>query len=310
MRGALAAAAFVAVSAIAGSAHADVGVTLNHANARPGDRVRATSVRCCYLSLYLVPARLVPKELSCRMRNGVVAGCAPWSLGPPHRPGWVWIGRFFPKRPSFIFRVPPVGPGVYRPVVYCPPCYRGPRGSLIAGSQTLHIDDAASASDGWERLHRPLHLPRLAAGEPCPRTKSVRAVPQIVAALGRGPAYPTVGSRVGIAYLGPHSDTAHLDGWYFHKTIWTVEATYQGPLLLRGRRIDRPGSLRFQAYGPPSVARSRSELRWPAGWPTENRTPGGWRQLPGATVLRGPGCYAFQADGLTFSKVIVFQAVA
>ena len=74
------------------------------------------------------------------------------------------------------------------------------------------------------------------------------------------------------------------------------------------RDIDGAGPLRFQAYGPPSLARSRSELRWPAGWPTENRTPTGWRQLPGATVLRGPGCYAYQADGLSFSRVIVFQA--
>jgi hypothetical protein len=134
-------------------------------------------------------------------------------------------------------------------------------------------------------------------------------VPQIVAALGRGPAYPTFGSRLGIAYLGPRSDTAHLNGWYFRKTIWTVDAKYQGQLLLRGRRIDAAGPLRFLAYGPPSLARSRAELRWPAGWPTENRTATGWRQLPGATVLPGPGCYAFQADGRTFSKVIIFRAV-
>jgi hypothetical protein len=136
----------------------------------------------------------------------------------------------------------------------------------------------------------------------------VRRVPGIVAPLGRGPAYPAVGSRVGIAHIGPRSDTAHVDGWYFRKTIWTVDGKYQGPLLLRGRRIDRRGPLRFLAYGPPSLARSRAELRWPAGWPTVNRTRSGWRQLPGATVLRGPGCYAFQADGLTFSTVIVFQA--
>jgi hypothetical protein len=31
--------------------------------------------------------------------------------------------------------------------------------------------------------------------------------------------------------------------------------------------------------------------------------------LPGATVLHVPGCYAFQAHGLAFSTVIVFEAV-
>jgi hypothetical protein len=173
----------------------------------------------------------------------------------------------------------------------------------------LFGEASAEAGGPWAGLHRPLHLPSLAQTHRCPRTRSVRSVPGIAAALGRGPAYPTIGSRTGVAYIGPHSDTAHIGDWYFRKTIWTVDAKYQGPLLLRGRRIDRAGPLRFQAYGPPSLARSHAELRWPARWPTENRTASGWRQLPGATVLRGPGCYAFQADGLTFTTVIVFQAI-
>jgi hypothetical protein len=182
--------------------------------------------------------------------------------------------------------------------------------SIAVVSLTGELESPSAATeDLWTRLHRPLHLPRVEAVRDCPRSLSVRRVPEIVGALGRGPAYPTVGSRDGIAYLGPRSDTARLGQWYFRKTIWTVDAAYRGPLLLRGRRVDAPAPLRFLAYGPPSLKRSRRELRWPAGWPTENRTPTGWRQLPGATVLRGPGCYAFQADGLTFSRVIVFRAV-
>jgi hypothetical protein len=179
---------------------------------------------------------------------------------------------------------------------------------LVAIAAAVSGSSRAGAHNPWPRLHRPLHLPHIGPGQPCPRTHSVRRVPGISAALGRGPAYPTVGSRAGIADLGTDSDTAHLDGWYFAKTIWTVDRKYQGPLLLRGRRIDETGPLRFLAYGPPSVVRSRPELRWPAGWPRLNRTRSGWRQLPGATVIRGPGCYAFQADGRSFSTVIVFQA--
>jgi hypothetical protein len=177
-----------------------------------------------------------------------------------------------------------------------------------AGCSTFFGSPRAETEDPWNRLRRPLGLPHILLGRPCPRTHTARRVPGIVAALGRGPAYPTLGSRRGIAYLGPHSDTARVDGWYFRKTIWTVDARYDGPLLLRGRRIDGKGTLRFQAYGPPSLIRAHQELRWPAGWPNQNRTAG-WRQLPGATVLRGPGCYAFQADGVTFTRVIVFQAV-
>jgi hypothetical protein len=133
MRTVLAAAVVLAVLA-PGIARADVGVRLDRTSAAPGDRVRATSASCCYLALYLVPVQRVPEPSRCRARDGSLAMCAPWSVGPPHRRGWVWIGRFFPKRPSFVFRVPRLRSGLYRPVVYCPPCYRGPRGSLIAGN--------------------------------------------------------------------------------------------------------------------------------------------------------------------------------
>ncbi len=111
------------------AARADVGARLDRSRAYPGERVRATSGGF-YLSLYLAPASTVPQSRRCR---GGTAICAPTSLGPPKRKGWVWLGRFFPTRPSFHFRVPAVRPGPYRPVVYCAPCTRGPRGSLIAG---------------------------------------------------------------------------------------------------------------------------------------------------------------------------------
>src|SRR2546421_2113563 len=114
------------------AARADITVRLDRSSARVGDTVRATSVACCYLSLYLVPERLDPHEYACR-RHGQSAICAAASLGPPRRRNWTWRGRFFPHRADLWFRVPRVRPGAYRAVVYCPPCYKGPRGSLIAG---------------------------------------------------------------------------------------------------------------------------------------------------------------------------------
>src|SRR2546421_6016212 len=83
----------------------------------------------------------------------------------------------------------------------------------------LFLEASADAGDPWARLRRPLHLPSVTPGHRCPRTHSVRRVPGIAAALGRGPAYPTVGSRVGIAYIGPRSDAARIGSWYFRKTI-------------------------------------------------------------------------------------------
>ena len=42
--------------------------------------------------------------------------------------------------------------------------------------------------------------------------------------------------------------------------------------------------------------------------PTELRLPVGTRDRPSYVRLRKPGCYAFQIDGLTFSRSIVFRA--
>jgi hypothetical protein len=34
----------------------------------------------------------------------------------------------------------------------------------------------------------------------------------------------------------------------------------------------------------------------------------GWQNLPSFTRLRAAGCYAWQVDGTSFSRVIVFRA--
>jgi hypothetical protein len=128
-------AAVLIALATAPSASADIGVSLDRWSARTGERVRATSGPF-YLSLYLTPARSVPPLQKC---NNGAAICQPTSLGPPRRAGWVWLGRFFPERPSFHFRVPTVAAGAYRAVVYCPPCVRGPRGSLIASERVFRV---------------------------------------------------------------------------------------------------------------------------------------------------------------------------
>jgi hypothetical protein len=91
-----------------------------------------------------------------------------------------------------------------------------------------------------------------------------------------------------------------LAGWYWHKTLWVVAARYGGPVLVRGRRIDRRGRVRFA--GGDGVF---SWLRFPgARFLARER-----RYAPASTLLRGPGCYALQIDGLSFSRVVVFRAV-
>jgi hypothetical protein len=134
----LLAAACIAAFLSSTIASAAIGVSLNRTHARVGDRVRAdVGAGWGYLSLYLAPDSEVSDVGSCP--PGYTGSCAPWSIGPPHERDWVWIGRFFPRRPSFVFAVPRLRPGLYRPVVYCAPCYRCAYGSLIAGTRTLRV---------------------------------------------------------------------------------------------------------------------------------------------------------------------------
>jgi hypothetical protein len=77
-------------------------------------------------------------------------------------------------------------------------------------------------------------------------------------------------------------------------------------VLIRGARIDGRGLVRFQNGDVPA-----KQLRIPAGGTPAApgySFPKGTRYLPSATRVREPGCYAYQIDGTTFSRVVVFHA--
>jgi hypothetical protein len=161
----------------------------------------------------------------------------------------------------------------------------------------------------WSELRRPLALPQAASGGKCPRTLGGHAAPKVGVTLGPGPAYPVLGfeasppSPQGKADLG--SDLLD-DSWYPHKTLWAVSPVYDGPVLIRGGRIDHAGELRFRV-GRNTVGgkepRPLRELR------LAEQSSTAWRYAPSYTLLRGPGCYAFQVDGVRFTEVLVFEAV-
>jgi hypothetical protein len=143
----------------------------------------------------------------------------------------------------------------------------------------------------WAGIRRPLRLAP-AAGRPCPLSPAARVAPDAGLALGRGPVYAVVGSHAGDVSLRGDLVTR---GWYHHKTLWTAAPEYRGPIIVRGRRLDRPGVVRFDRI-------RGGELRLP-----EARS-GRWRYFPSETLVRGPGCYGLQVDGRTFSTRIVFYA--
>jgi hypothetical protein len=100
--------------------------------------------------------------------------------------------------------------------------------------------------------------------------------------------------------------------WRLVRTLWISRPDYNGPVLVRGGRLDRAG---FLVFGPGQSR--RTSLRLPAGaWPGGSigwREGGaarqaGWRVTEVPTLVRAPGCYAFQVDGVGFSYVLAFGA--
>lgn len=197
----------------------------------------------------------------------------------------------------------------------------------------------ATAADGFEVLdRRPLDLPhvdlhgrsirRYGVAGRCVEGPAGIPVDAIVlsripgvAALGPigvreryGPVYaalPEGAPRiVFLSGLSTYSDSR----WRLVRTLWISRPSYDGPVLVRGGRLDRAGALGFGEDLP-----LRRSLRLPAGgWSgiRIGRREGGlarragWRVTAVPTLVRSPGCYAFQVDGLGFSYVLAFGVQA
>jgi hypothetical protein len=106
--------------------------------AHVGERVRVqggAGVRLyALLPLYLVAAKHAPPLRSCTTTNGALAVCPSTSLGPPHGGVYHRVATLNVRHANTVrvaFRVPRLAPGRYVYVLYCGPCWRGPRGSLI-----------------------------------------------------------------------------------------------------------------------------------------------------------------------------------
>lgn len=161
-------------------------------------------------------------------------------------------------------------------------------------------------ADAWAALRqRPLAVPTLAPGSPCPRTEGTRVSRTFSLAIGGGPAYATS--------FGPDGATGYLQagddfpGYVYQRVL--ADASYQGPLLVRGRQLDGPGTLAFASNSNP-----RQPLPELALGPGDEQahtvsSAPGWRDWPAYTIAPAPGCYAYQVDGADFSETIVFQMV-
>ena len=176
--------------------------------------------------------------------------------------------------------------------------------SLLAALALLGTADTttAHARDPWAPLHRPLRLEPLAAGTRCP-VSAVHSVDhgRIGGAVGDGPIYPMP---------TPFDRYDRHPGWLGSKTIWAWPrnlVTHGTRVLVRGRRLDRPGMTRFQLGPQWDTAPLTTELRIDT-----TRTVGGFSKSSwGTTVtmllVRTHGCYGFQLDSERGTSTIVLS---
>ncbi len=107
---------------------------------------------------------------------------------------------------------------------------------------------------------------------------------------GSGPVRPTPSTQLS---LTPFVGSA----WKGAQVTWHASG-YSGPILIRGRQLGGSGAVGF---GEGHVPYDELQLLGTAmGAP-----PGQW---PSFTRVQGPGCYAYQVDGTSFSAMIVFRA--
>ena len=157
---------------------------------------------------------------------------------------------------------------------------------------------------------RPLQLPVLSPGDACPEPPIRSVEGYLYEVIGEGPVYSlfyllTVSANGNVNY-------AH-DGWHWNKVVWTRDPQYTGPIVIRGRQLNGPEILRFQTKGEgagPSPELTHSSLHVPPFTPENRRDTwhtGWWEELMTWVVVRTPGCYGVQIDGVDFSTTIVFE---
>jgi hypothetical protein len=117
------------------------------------------------------------------------------------------------------------------------------------------------------------------------------------AGLGAGPVYPVGLGRRAVLKIAP-AERFNSRDWGGDKVLWVRRPEIRGTVVVRGRRLDAPGQVRFQTGDVPP---DHLDLR--------ATSPDGWTGYPSYTRVRVPGCYAYVVDGPGVHEVIVFRAV-
>lgn len=173
-------------------------------------------------------------------------------------------------------------------------CDTDRRGSEATSRTT--VQSQGSPSEWMQLQRRRVELSQISASAPCPTSSSGQVAAAFAPGLGSGPLFPIGFDGTGRARWPP--DRLE-DGWGYFKILWVSDSEEPGPYLVRGRRLDAPGEVRF------NESHDR-ELRLPAGGTAT--TPGtSWVQWPSHILVSAPGCYGLQIDSRGQSRPVVFE---
>ena len=163
---------------------------------------------------------------------------------------------------------------------------------------------------------RPLRLPVLAPSDACPETPDRWVEGFRYELVGDGPVYG-LALHMEVVRADESYFPAH-DGWYWSKVVWARDLQYPGPFVIRGQQLNGPEIIRFEQLVPggpsgPTPEHVFSSLHYPPYTTRDHRgiqdSPG-WEDIGSYVVVRTPGCYGVQIDGVGFSTVIVFAVPA
>jgi len=178
--------------------------------------------------------------------------------------------------------------------------------AIYATVTAIANPDASSPID-----ERPLTLPVLLPGDPCPLSKGSTAIvprePYIFCSscywFGRGPVF------FALSWNSDSEDaTFSLDGVpyesgaYRAKTPWVSRLDYSGAIVVRGRQLD--GSVKNKLSFSTGGDGPYEDLQLGAyGGPGESR----WSFWPSIMWVPGPGCYGLQIDTMPGTDIVIFN---
>jgi len=158
---------------------------------------------------------------------------------------------------------------------------------------------------------RPLHLPTLAPGAACPLVPARRLSNTYGLALGleQGPVYAEgFNLDATLDAANPSQFGGGASAWGGEKLLWMSTPANKGAAIVRGQQLEGPNALRFNGgldqedyHGNWAVAPLLLVLH--LYWGDSGGSAGTYVRM------QASGCYGMQVDGLSFSYVIVFQAV-